>query len=85
MTAGGTLQFTAAVTDKEDVAIEGAKVTWSVSGGTNESTSIDEEGVLTVAAGEEADTPLTVTATYMDGSKAITDSVTVTVTSAVGG
>ena len=83
--AGGTLQFTAAVTDKEDVAIEGAKVTWSVSGGTDEGTSIDEEGLLTVAAGEEADTSLTVTATYMDGPKAITDSVTVTVTSAVGG
>ena len=83
--AGGTLQFTAEVTDKDGEAIEGAaeEVTWSVSGATKEDTTI-EGGLLSVSASEEADTQLTVTATYMDGDEAVTDSATVTVTAADG-
>ncbi len=79
--AGNTLQFNAAVADKEDETIAEATVTWSVAGATDsEGTSIDENGLLTVSASEEVDTELTVTATYMDGDEAVTGSVTVTVT-----
>ncbi len=78
--AGNTLQFTAAVADKEDETIAEATVTWSLSGAQQADTTISETGLLTVSASEAADTELTVTATYMDGDEAVTDSVTVTVT-----
>ena len=78
--AGGTLQFNAAVTDKEDETIAEATITWSLSGAQQADTTISETGELTVSASEAADTELTVTATYMDGDKAVTNSVTVTVT-----
>lgn len=81
--AGDTLQFTAAVTDKDNQPIADAEVTWSVSGATQDDTTI-EGGLLSVSASEAADTELTVTATYMDGDEAVTDSVTVTVTAADG-
>ena len=77
--AGDTLQFTAAVADKDNAPIADAEVTWSVSGATQADTTITE-GLLNVSTSEPADTPLTVTATYMDGDKAVTGSVTVTVT-----
>ena len=80
--AGNTLQFTAAVADKEDETIAEATVTWSLSGAQQADTTISETGLLTVSASEAADTELTVTATYMDGDEAVTDSVTVTVTAA---
>ena len=80
--AGNTLQFTAAVADKEDGTIAEATVTWSLSGAQQADTTISETGLLTVSASEAADTELTVTATYMDGDEAVTDSVTVTVTAA---
>ena len=78
--AGNTLQFTAAVADKEDETIAEATVTWSLSGAQQADTTISETGLLTVSASEEVDTELTVTATYMDGDEAVTGSVTVTVT-----
>ena len=78
--ANGTLQFTAAVADKDNAPIADAEVTWSVSGAQQEDTTISEGGLLTVSASESADTELTVTATYMDGDEAVTGSVTVTVT-----
>ena len=77
--AGSTLQFTAAVADKEDEAIADATVTWSLSGAQQADTTISESGLLTVSASETADTQLTVTATYMDGDVAVTGSATVTV------
>lgn len=78
--ANGTLQFTAAVADKDNAPIADAEVTWSVSGAQQEDTTISEGGLLTVSASESADTELTVTATYMDGDEAVTGSATVTVT-----
>ena len=78
--AGNTLQFNAAVADKEDETIAEATVTWSVAGAQQADTTISETGLLTVSASEAADTELTVTATYMDGDEAVTGSVTVTVT-----
>ena len=80
--AGATLQFSAAVADKEDETIAEATVTWSLSGAQQADTTISETGELTVSASEAADTELTVTATYMDGDEAVTGSVTVTVTAA---
>ena len=59
--AGNTLQLSAQV---EGADAAGLQVTWSVTGG-KEGTSIDADGLLTVAADETADT-LTVTAT-VDG------------------
>ena len=79
--AGETLQFRAVV-NKLGAEVEEATVTWSVSGATDsEGTTINAEtGELTVSASEAADTPLTVTATYMDGETECTGSTTVTVT-----
>ena len=72
VTKGGTKAFTAEVTGANSPA---QTVTWSVSGTTS---SIDEDGVLSVAAGETAET-LTVTATStVDESKSGTATVTVT-------
>lgn len=69
---GGTQQFSAVVTGTNDPA---QTVTWSVSGGLS---TITEDGLLTVAAGETAST-LTVTATStLDNSKSGTATVTVT-------
>lgn len=78
--ANGTLQFTAAVADKDNAPIADAEVTWSVSGAQQADTTISESGLLTVSASETADTELTVTATYMDGDTAVTGLATVTVT-----
>ena len=78
--ANGTLQFTAAVADKDNAPIADAEVTWSVSGAQQADTTISEGGLLTVSASETADTELTVTATYMDGDTAVTGLATVTVT-----
>ncbi len=73
---GKTLQFTATVTGHNlDEANEA--VTWSVSGSTNAGTTINDSGLLTVAANETAES-LTVTATSVfDESK--TESKTVTI------
>ena len=71
---GGTQTFTATVTGTNSPA---QTVTWAVSGGIS-GTSINNSGVLTVAAGETAST-LTVTATStVDTSKFGTAAVTVT-------
>ena len=73
--AGKTQQFTATVTGTGDY---NEKVTWTVSGSSNEGTTISEDGVLTVAADETAAT-LTVKATANGNSgKSATATVTVT-------
>ena len=72
--AGKTQQFTAEVEGTGDVS---QKVTWSVSGNESDDTTI-ENGLLTVATGETAET-LTVTATAKgDGTTYGTAKVTVT-------
>ena len=72
--AGETLRFTATVSGTGGVSKE---VTWSVSG-SNAGTTISEDGVLTVATGETAET-LTVKATAKgDGITSGTATVTVT-------
>lgn len=81
VTAGNTLQFNFAVTDKEGSAVGDATVTWSVSGG-GEGTSIAENGLLTVGAGELADTKLTITATYTKDGVPYAGTATVQVASA---
>ena len=80
---GSTLQFTAAVADKEGVPVDDASVTWSVSGQAEDDTSINAStGLLTVSLSEAADTVLTVTATYTADGLPYTDTYTVTVTAA---
>jgi len=70
---GGTETFTVKVTGENNPA---QTVTWTVTGGAA-GTGITEDGVLTVAAGETAET-LTVTATStVDASKSDTATVTV--------
>jgi hypothetical protein len=70
---GGTKQFTASVTGPDSPA---QTVTWSVPGG-GTGTGITSDGLLTVAAGETAET-LTVKATYtVDTTKFGTATVTV--------
>ncbi len=72
--AGKTQRFTATVIGTGNVSKE---VTWTVSG-SNAGTTISENGLLTVAAGETAAT-LTVTATAVgDKTKSATATVTVT-------
>ena len=68
--AGGTLQFTAAVT------LGGAdhinqEVSWEVSGNTSVDTTISESGELTVGADETAGGTLTVKATSKANGKAV--------------
>ena len=71
--AGATKNFTATVAGSGDYA---DTVTWTVTGG-GEGTSVSGSGVLTVAAGETAET-LTVTATStQDPTKAASATVTV--------
>ena len=71
---GGTLQFSATVNGDAGVSQE---VTWAVSGNNSVDTTIDESGLLTVAADEDA-TSLTVTATSVaDTSKSGTATVSV--------
>ncbi len=80
--AGNDLLFNAVV-NKLGAEVEEATVTWSLSGenDTGNTTIDSESGLLTVSASETAES-LTVTATYMDGSKSCTGSFTVTVTPA---
>ena len=77
--AGNDLLFNAVV-NKLGAEVEEATVTWSLSGenDTGNTTIDSESGLLTVSASETAES-LTVTATYMDGSKSCTGSFTVTV------
>ena len=72
---GGTQQFTAAVSGTGDFSKD---VNWSVSGGISEGTTISEDGLLTVAEDETAES-LTVTAKSV-GDGTIYDTATVTVT-----
>lgn len=83
VTAGNTLQFTAkAIVDETGLDVEpSATFSWSVSGG-KESTSISEDGLLTVGADETAETELTVTATYTKDGVPYTGTATVKVASA---
>ncbi len=73
--AGKTVQFSATVNGTGGFSQE---VTWSVSGGESDGTSISANGLLTVAADETA-TSLTVTATA-SGDSGIYGTATVTVT-----
>ena len=73
--AGETQEFTAKVTGTGDYD---KSVTWTVTGSSNEGTTISATGLLTVAAGETA-TTLTVTATA-NGDKTKSATATVTVT-----
>lgn len=61
-TPGGTMQFTAAAS-KRGWPVDNATFTWSVSGNTSNGTTIDKNGLLTVAADETGST-LTVTAVF---------------------
>ena len=73
--AGKTQQFTAAVTGTGSYD---QTVTWSVSGNQSNETTIDQNGLLTVAADETVAATLTVTATATgDNTKSGTASVTV--------
>lgn len=73
---GATVQFTATVTG---TGIITDKVSWSISGQTKAGTTIDDRGVLTVAADEPASTAITVTATSTyDTTKTGTATATVT-------
>lgn len=73
--AGTTVAFTAAVSG---TGIYSKKVTWSISGQTKPGTTIDETGVLTIAADEPASTAITVTATSIyDNTKSGTAVATV--------
>jgi hypothetical protein len=72
---GATQPFTAAVSVTGGLA---QTVTWAVTGNTSTSTTINNAGLLTVAADETAGTTLTVTATSTaDTSKSGTATVTV--------
>ena len=73
--AGGTQQFTATVSGTGDYD---DSVTWTVSGGISEGTTISEDGLLTVAEDETAES-LTVTAKSV-GDGTIYDTATVAVT-----
>lgn len=83
VTAGNTFQFTAkAIVDETGLDVEpSATFSWSVSGG-KESTSISEDGLLTVGADETSETELTVTATYTKDGVPYTGTATVKVASA---
>ena len=72
-------QFTATVTGSGDLS--SAKVQWSVTGSssTSNGTSISDNGLLTVAKDEMAES-LTVTATVTDGDQTFSDTAAVTVT-----
>ena len=80
-----TVTYKATVTEDGN-ALENPTVTWSVKGGTGATTGIGENtGVLTVDDSEEAETVLTITATYKpEGADAVTGTKTVTVTAADG-
>lgn len=74
---GSTTQFTATVTG---TGFYSDKVSWSITGQTQAGTSIDNKGLLTIDAGESADTEITVTATSLyDSSKKGTATATVAV------
>ncbi|HJD24576.1 MAG TPA: hypothetical protein H9694_10620 [Firmicutes bacterium] len=80
--AGSTLQFTAAaIVDETGSPVDPpAAFTWKVTGGT-EGTSITD-GLLSVDAGEPADTELTITATYTEDGVPYVGTCKVTVTGA---
>lgn len=66
---GESLSFTSKVT-LNDVEVENQNVTWAVLGNTSADTTIEQNGTLTVGAGETA-TTLTVQATSNANSKSI--------------
>jgi len=90
--AGGTLAFKAEVFRDEAGTDKGISqdVIWSVTGGTNANTHIDDKGVLTIAPDQQTDKTLTVRAAAKADDRIYAeipvtvlakDSVTVTVTS----
>jgi len=74
MDKGGTQQFTAEITGEN---LKDTSVTWSIEGNASESTTIDENGLLTIGADETAATIKVIVTSNFDTS--MTDYTTVTV------